>query len=391
MNLVSIIVPNQSDRLALRSALSGEWKLLEAADGLSGLDLVRRHRQELSLVVLDTQLPDIDGVTTILRIRALRPDIPIIPYVDQLAVAPALRALGCNEPLTRPLQANDVVSVLHAAIGQPALPRDDQTVAAIALEQSVVIEHLLRQQQTTVHTLVYAASHVRRIGLVQLLSSTAAVTEAIDRRVLALLLRHRRWTAIVADASTYADVSDLVHEAALPLILVASDELQAQVVQTPDVACVLIETDPAIANRLRATLQAIAHGMPIDQSDVPPAGGARTHQQAPPWAMRCLADLSLSPREIDVLWCDYQGLSPSLAAEALSIYTATVSSHWKRIRTKLRATRPQIRTLVRERLQAARARTVGSPFAGDAGLDAPATTTHSPQSRSQRAAREGAR
>lgn len=45
-------------------------RVLEAADGLQGLELLRRHRAEVALVVTDRNMPGLDGLELLERVRA---------------------------------------------------------------------------------------------------------------------------------------------------------------------------------------------------------------------------------------------------------------------------------------------------------------------------------
>jgi CheY-like chemotaxis protein len=64
-------------RRALRTVLErGGYQVREAANGH---DAVRLWREETSdLVITDIHMPDRDGIETILELRAISPDLPII-------------------------------------------------------------------------------------------------------------------------------------------------------------------------------------------------------------------------------------------------------------------------------------------------------------------------
>src|SRR6187397_1459718 len=52
----------------LRGTLEREgYTVLEAFDGLTAIDLVRRH--DVDLIVLDVMLPDVDGIEVCRRVR----------------------------------------------------------------------------------------------------------------------------------------------------------------------------------------------------------------------------------------------------------------------------------------------------------------------------------
>lgn len=59
----------------VRDHAPADWEMLEAADGLSGLDLVRQWLPALDLVILDMMLPDVDGEYVCAQILRVEPDI----------------------------------------------------------------------------------------------------------------------------------------------------------------------------------------------------------------------------------------------------------------------------------------------------------------------------
>ena len=52
--------------------------MLLARDGREGVDLFRRHSDEIRAVVLDRTMPDIGGEDAFDEIRRIRPDVPIM-------------------------------------------------------------------------------------------------------------------------------------------------------------------------------------------------------------------------------------------------------------------------------------------------------------------------
>ncbi len=54
------------------------YEILEAGDGLEGLDLVRAQGDRISLVLLDLTMPNLTGKETFARLREIRPDLPVL-------------------------------------------------------------------------------------------------------------------------------------------------------------------------------------------------------------------------------------------------------------------------------------------------------------------------
>ena len=77
------IEDNPSNRLLVKRVLLVEgYDVLEAADGMAGLDLAQRERPDL--ILMDMNLPDVDGYDLTRRIRAL-PELSGIPVVAMTA------------------------------------------------------------------------------------------------------------------------------------------------------------------------------------------------------------------------------------------------------------------------------------------------------------------
>jgi DNA-binding NarL/FixJ family response regulator len=88
-----------------------------AADGAQALDLVAEHHPDA--VLLDLNMPVLDGVGAIRRLRAEHPDVAIVvltTYADDASVLDALRA-GARSYLTKDADHTEIAQALHAAAG----------------------------------------------------------------------------------------------------------------------------------------------------------------------------------------------------------------------------------------------------------------------------------
>lgn len=351
MPIVVVIDGNAQSRALVHDAAPADWTLLDAADGLSGLDLVRQHYRELGLVILDMNLPDVDGRIVCVRIRELRADLSILPFTAQTNTVEVYEQLACLPPVFKPTPPDSLAQALRIAITQPAPPYFPNPIIDFIKTQSSVIEQLARRQRTMLPVGVYAASAVKRAGLLHLLAETAQTYEAVDLRALDVLLRCMQMTAVVAPAEDYPRLAALVQEYRVPLVLIAADPVQAALVNAVEIVGVLLEQDAAIAVRLAAMLQAIAAGVrpviyPLDtQTESMP------RHVVPPTVLQRFADANLTPRALDILWLDYQGLTTEQIARTLKIVPATVDSHWKRIQRVLKHSRKDVQVWVRELLQ----------------------------------------
>ena len=86
-----------------------------AADGEQALDLVAEQHPDA--ILLDLNMPVLDGIGAIRRLRAEHPDVAIVvltTYADDSSVLDALRA-GARSYLTKDADHADIARALHAA------------------------------------------------------------------------------------------------------------------------------------------------------------------------------------------------------------------------------------------------------------------------------------
>ena len=80
---VAIVEDHALTRAGLRTALEAAYDVVaEAADGLAGLDVIRRERPDVA--VIDIGLPGMDGVALTKRVRAELPQthVVIVTMID---------------------------------------------------------------------------------------------------------------------------------------------------------------------------------------------------------------------------------------------------------------------------------------------------------------------
>lgn len=112
---ILIIDDDLAVRRAFQLALRGEgYEILEADNGAAGVQLALA--EDLDLVYLDLRMPGIDGVETLRRIRAAKPDLVVYivtafhrEFFDELIQA---RQEGLRfELLRKPLERQQIISI----------------------------------------------------------------------------------------------------------------------------------------------------------------------------------------------------------------------------------------------------------------------------------------
>lgn len=122
------IEDNPNNMLLLKRILQSlGYQIIEATNGLDGLRAAETGAPDL--VLLDINLPDIDGYEVIRRMRdeknGKRSKIPIVVISANALVGDDEKALslGCNAYVTKPIDFQELRDVVHTY-----LPSDDPSV-----------------------------------------------------------------------------------------------------------------------------------------------------------------------------------------------------------------------------------------------------------------------
>jgi len=95
-------------------------ELLEAANGLEALQILAARADEIALVILDVNMPEMDGMETLVRIKA-DPALKGIPVMmlttdsDRGRIIQAVQA-GAANYLTKPFSQDDLLAKIAACL-----------------------------------------------------------------------------------------------------------------------------------------------------------------------------------------------------------------------------------------------------------------------------------
>ncbi|MEZ4333545.1 MAG: response regulator [Myxococcota bacterium] len=167
------------------------YETLRAANGAEALE--HAGDPSIAVVVLDVRLPDMDGISVLERIRAERPELPVIMLsasTDQEIVLEALR-LGASDYLAKPLHDEELVLAVGRGI-------DGHEASAGRRRLQARIDRLVESMERLAQLVRWAApaerAEVLRRGIVD---AAATVFEA-GRVSLMLADEDRAWLAVVA-------------------------------------------------------------------------------------------------------------------------------------------------------------------------------------------------
>ena len=107
---------------ALRGIFVKEgFEVLGAADGEVGLSMATA--EEPDIVIVDLELPRLDGVQVLERLKVIRPGLPVVMLTGRNDVKSAVRAmqLGAFDYVTKPFDPDEIVLVIGRALEARAL------------------------------------------------------------------------------------------------------------------------------------------------------------------------------------------------------------------------------------------------------------------------------
>jgi DNA-binding NarL/FixJ family response regulator len=118
---IAVVDDVEPVRVLLRSWISDHPELVlvgEAADGQSALDLIdERHP---AAVVLDVELPDMNGLEVLRAIKQAQPATVVAMYSSSPKARPAAVALGADLFFTKGHPLDDILRSILAAVARRA-------------------------------------------------------------------------------------------------------------------------------------------------------------------------------------------------------------------------------------------------------------------------------
>jgi two-component system chemotaxis response regulator CheY len=101
------------------------YDILEASDGLECLDQLKAHAEDVELVLLDYNMPNLDGIETLKAIKA-DPALSSIPVMivttegEREKMIGAIKA-GASQYLTKPFTEDELLTKMMECLPQESL------------------------------------------------------------------------------------------------------------------------------------------------------------------------------------------------------------------------------------------------------------------------------
>ena len=123
---ILVIEDHEDNRRILRDLLTNaDFEVIEAEDGETGLAAAAAHRPDL--ILIDIQLPDIDGYEAARRLKAdtLLHAIPIIAVTSYALAGEAetARAAGCDAYIPKPYSPRQLLAKVREYLSASAPTR----------------------------------------------------------------------------------------------------------------------------------------------------------------------------------------------------------------------------------------------------------------------------
>ncbi len=121
MKTVLVIEDNVDNMELMRQILEEDgYKVLKAETGQQGFDMALEARPDF--ILLDIQLPDMDGLDVLRKIRSSEIDdgIPVIAVTSYAMVGDRekMMAAGCNGYIEKPIDLEKVIGQIRRILGE---------------------------------------------------------------------------------------------------------------------------------------------------------------------------------------------------------------------------------------------------------------------------------
>lgn len=118
---ILVIDDDSALRATIRDILNAAgYQVLEAANGVSGLDLYRQHQP--SLVITDILMPEKDGIEAVRELRHINPQVRIIAMSggtsSKTFFLPAVLEFGAEASLQKPFRRDELLTTVATVLNR---------------------------------------------------------------------------------------------------------------------------------------------------------------------------------------------------------------------------------------------------------------------------------
>jgi two-component system nitrogen regulation response regulator NtrX len=131
------------DEESIRSSLAGiledeDFSISFAHDGITALDMVRKHMPDL--VLLDIWMPRMDGIETLQKIKELNPSLTVIMMSGHGTIETAVKStkMGAYDFIEKPLSLEKLLVTVRNALGMRRLRAENDSLRELAYGDQVL-------------------------------------------------------------------------------------------------------------------------------------------------------------------------------------------------------------------------------------------------------------
>ncbi|AUT01264.1 two-component system response regulator [Nostoc sp. CENA543] len=180
-NKILVIDDTTVVRVKVREMLPpGNFEVLEAKDGLEGLNFIRQEK--LSLIMLDFLLPKMSGWEVFQQVQA-HPDLRKIPLVimsgrKEEVTEKISEPFEYFEFLGKPFDQKQLIGAIKSAMTKAKLPRTEPVAVAAA-----TVRNVAAPTATVTHSPVATASTTAVVANTEVNTASAAEIQALNEKI----------------------------------------------------------------------------------------------------------------------------------------------------------------------------------------------------------------
>ena len=140
MQKILYVEDSPEARRLVQRLLSDRYSILEAEDGLTGIEVT--WAEEPALILIDINIPYLDGYEVATKLKSLRPEVPIVALTADVSDGARQRALtaGCDGYIPKPIDPDQFPIQVEAFLKgrKEVLEQRERRVYARAYQQKLV-------------------------------------------------------------------------------------------------------------------------------------------------------------------------------------------------------------------------------------------------------------
>lgn len=124
-NTVLVVDDDEMIRIAATMILhAGGFEVITAADGQDAITVFSEKQRQIALILLDVNMPEMDGKECFARLRAIQPDIPVLfsSGYNRGGKSADIIADGKAGFIKKPYDARDLIAICNSTMGRTIHP-----------------------------------------------------------------------------------------------------------------------------------------------------------------------------------------------------------------------------------------------------------------------------